>query len=233
MPRRGRTLAVDVGGTHVKALVEGADERRRFKTPRRLTAEDMVARTLELVDGWRFDRVSIGVPAQVVHGRVVHEPVNLGRGWIGFDYGRAFGKPTKVVNDAVMQAIGGYDGGKMLFLGFGTGLGSAMIVDGLVEALELGHLPFRRATFEDYVNREGRKRLGRKRWRAAVLETVDLFRQALQPDSILLGGGLADDLGACPANVTLGGNDDAFTGGFKLWQPRARRGQPALGYRSS
>jgi polyphosphate glucokinase len=214
-------LAVDVGGAHVKALVQGENEGRQFKSGRRLTAEHMVERTLELVADWDFDRISVGIPAQVVHGRVVHEPVNLGNGWVGFDFEGAFGKPTKVVNDAVMQALGSYDGGRMLFLGFGTGLGSAMIVDGSIEPLELGHLPFRRKTFEDYVGRDGRQRLGRRRWRQAVLETVKLLSNAMQPRYVVLGGGLADELGRLPAEVRLGGNENAFIGGYRLWEEAA------------
>ena len=155
-----RVLAVDVGGRHVKALVQGESERRRFKSDPPLTPERMVAQTLELVDGWEFDHVSVGVPAPVVDGRVVREPVNLGSGWQGFDFEAAFGRPTKVVNDAAMQALGSYEGGRMLFLGLGTGLGSTMIVDGVTVPMELGHLPFRRATFEEYVGRAGRQRLG-------------------------------------------------------------------------
>jgi hypothetical protein len=150
-------------------------------------------------------------------GAVVHEPVNLGTGWAGFDYEAAFAKPTKVVNDAAMQALGAYDGGRMLFLGLGTGLGSAMIVDGIVEPMELGHLPFKEATYEDYVGIRGLKRLGRKRWRAKVLEVIEQFSAALEPDYVVLGGGNAADLGKLPADVRLGQNEDAFAGGFRLW----------------
>jgi predicted NBD/HSP70 family sugar kinase len=210
-------LAVDVGGTHVKALLEGAEKRRRYVTPANLSAKVMTEKTLELVEGWEFDRVSIGVPARVVRGRVVHDPVNLGPGWVGFDFEAAFGAPAKVVNDAVMQAIGSYERGRMLFLGIGTGLGSAMIVDGVIVPMELGHLPFRRATFEDYVGRAGRRRLGQKRWRQAVLETVELLSAALQPESVVLGGGLADELEPPPDGVRVVGNELAFVGGFRLW----------------
>ena len=143
-----RVLAVDVGGRHVKALVQGESDRRRFRSSPELTPGQMVEGTLALVDGWDFDHVSVGVPAPVVDGRVVREPVNLGPGWQGFDYETAFGRPTKVMNDAAMQALGSYDGGRMLFLGLGTGLGSTMIVDGVIVPMELGHLPFRRATFD-------------------------------------------------------------------------------------
>ena len=192
-----RVLAVDVGGRHVKALVQGESERRRFKSGPDLTPERMVEGTLEIVAGWDFDRVSIGVPAPVADGRVVREPVNLGPGWQGFDFEAAFGRPTKVVNDAAMQAIGSYEGGRMLFLGLGTGLGSTMIVDGVTLPMELGHLPFRRATF--------------------VLETVQHLSAALQPDYVILGGGLADELDDLPADVQVGANELAFVGGFRLW----------------
>ena len=161
--------------------------------------------------------VSVGIPAPVVGGRVAHEPVNLGKGWAGFDYEDAFGKPTKVVNDAAMQALGSYAGGRMLFLGLGTGLGSTMIVDGILEPMELGHLPFRKATFEDYVGARGRERLGEKRWRKAVLETIDALAAALEPEYVVLGGGNAKRLGDLPPICRLGGNEDAFLGGFRLW----------------
>jgi polyphosphate glucokinase len=212
-----RVLAVDVGGRHVKALAQGEAERRRFRSGPDLTAERMVRETLELVDGWDFDRVSVGVPAPVAGNVVEREPVNLGTGWQGFDFEAAFGRPTKVANDAVMQAIGSYEGGRMLFLGLGTGLGSTMIVDGTIVPMELAHLPFRRATFEDYVGRAGRTRLGRKRWRDAVLKTIEHLSAALLPDYIVLGGGLADELDGLPANVRVGGNELAFLGGFRLW----------------
>jgi polyphosphate glucokinase len=213
-----RVLAVDVGGRHVKALVQGEGERRRFKSSPELTPERMVEGTLELVEGWEFDHVSVGVPAPVAGGKVARDPVNLGGGWKGFDFAAAFGRPTKVVNDAAMQAIGSYEGGRMLFLGLGTGLGSTMIVEGVLVPMELGHLPFRRATFEDYVGRAGRRRLGPKRWRAAVLETIGHLSAALLPDYVVLGGGLADELEELPAGVRVGGNELAFVGGFRLWE---------------
>jgi predicted NBD/HSP70 family sugar kinase len=213
-----RVLAVDVGGRHVKALAQGEAERRRFKSGPDLTPERMVAGTLELVDGWQFDCVSVGIPAPVTGGVVEREPVNLGTGWKGFDFEAAFGRPTKVVNDAVMQAIGSYEGGRMLYLGLGTGLGSTLIVDDTIVPMELAHLPFRRATFEDYVGRAGRERLGRKRWREAVLETIDHLSAALLPDYVVIGGGLADELVELPANVRVGGNELALLGGFRLWE---------------
>jgi polyphosphate glucokinase len=214
-----RVLAVDVGGRHVKALVQGETERRRFKSGPDMTARRMVEGTLEIVAGWDFDRVAIGVPAPVVDGAVVHDPVNLGPGWKGFDFQAAFGRPTKVVNDAAMQAIGSYRGGRMLFLGLGTGLGSTLIVDDVLVPMELGHLPFRRSTFEDYVGRAGRARLGRKRWREAVAKTIGHLSAALQPEYLVVGGGLADELDAdsLPEHVTVGGNELAFVGAFRLW----------------
>jgi predicted NBD/HSP70 family sugar kinase len=213
-----KTLAVDVGGRNVKALLEGEHGRRRFKSGPELTPKSMVKQLAGLVEGWDFDHVSIGVPAPVADGRVLKEPVNLGKGWLGFDFEAAFGKPTKVVNDAVMQAIGSYEGGRMLYLGLGTGLGSTMILEGTIQPMELGHLPYRRATFEEFVGRVGRVRLGPKRWRQAVFETIAYLSAALQPDYVMLGGGLANELGTLPENVRLGGNEHAFEGGFKLWE---------------
>jgi polyphosphate glucokinase len=216
-PRVGAVLAVDVGGSHVKLLLNGEAERRRFTSGRRLTAEQMVRGVLELADDLDYEAVSVGVPAPVLAGRVVHEPPNLGKGWVGFGFEEAFGKPTKVINDAAMQALGSYDGGRMLFLGLGTGLGSTMIVDGIIEPMELGHLPFRKATFEDYVGARGRKRLGDKRWRKAVRETIAALVAALEPEYVVLGGGNAPDVGKLPEVCRLGANEDAFLGGFRLW----------------
>src|SRR6476469_9620069 len=147
----------------------------------------MVAGVLKAVDGWSWDVASVGIPTPVRGGKVVAEPVNLGKGWVGFDYEAAFGKPTKVVNDAVMQAVGSYGGGRMLFLGLGTGLGSAMIVDGMIEPLELGHLPFRKKTFEDYVGERGLKKRGKKKWKKAVFETVERLSAAMEADEVVLG----------------------------------------------
>jgi polyphosphate glucokinase len=178
----------------------------------------MVDGVLELVDGWSWDLVSVGIPTPVHGGRVAVEPINLGKGWTGFDYAAAFGKPTKVVNDAAMQALGSYEGGRMLFLGLGTGLGSALVVDGVVEPMELGHLPFRKKTFEDYVGERGRKRRGRKRWEKAVRQTVETFTEALDPEYVVLGGGNADKLSELPPLCRLGDNENAFLGGFRLWQ---------------
>jgi polyphosphate glucokinase len=213
-------LAVDVGGSHVKVLIStDGNEPRRFESGPKLGPREMVDGVVGITADWAYDAVSVGIPSPVHAGRVVSDPVNLGPGWAGFDYEGAFGKPTKVVNDAAMQALGDYDGGKMLFLGLGTGLGSALIVDGIVEPMELAHLPFRKATFEDYVGERGRERLGKKKWRAAVVETVERLTAALEPDYVVLGGGNAKRLDELPENVRLGANSNAFIGGFRLWGP--------------
>ncbi len=216
-PKAPAVLAVDVGGSHVKILLNGDNDRRRFVSGKRMTAEQMATGVLELAEGLNYEYVSVGVPAPVLAGRVVREPVNLGKGWTGFDFPSAFGKPTKVINDAAMQALGSYQGGRMLFLGLGTGLGSTMIVDGIIEPMELGHLPFRKATFEDYVGGRGHARLGDKRWRKAVLETIDHLVKALEPEYVVLGGGSAAQVGELPPYCRLGANEDAFLGGFRLW----------------
>ena len=221
-PAAPAVLAVDVGGSHVKMVVNGGNERRRFVSGAALTPDDMVHGVLELTKDWDYGAVTVGVPAPVRGDRVTLEPANLGSGWVGFDFGAAFGKPTKVLNDAAMQAFGSYSGGRMLFLGLGTGLGTTMIVDGIIEPMELAHLPYRKGTYEDYVGLRGLKRLGKKRWRKAVYEVVELLTAALQPDYVVLGGGNADKLDELPPNARLGQNEDAFLGGFRVWVPRKR-----------
>ena len=212
-------LAVDVGGSHVKALVSTEGERRRFDSGPTLTPAEMVAGVHDLAQGWSWDVVSVGIPTPIHGGKAIAEPVNLGEGWVGFDYAAAFGKPTKIVNDAVMQAVGSYEGGRMLFLGLGTGLGSALIADGIVQPLELGHLPFRDKTFEDYVSERALERHGRKRWRHAVFEVVERLSAAMEPDYVVLGGGGADELEDLPPKSRRGDNRRAFVGGFRLWDP--------------
>jgi polyphosphate glucokinase len=212
-------LAVDVGGSHVKALLEGQSERRRFASGPQLSAQEMADGVLAVVDGWSFDQVSVGVPTPVRGGMPIAEPVNLGEGWVGFDYDAAFGVPTKIVNDAVMQAIGSYEGGRMLFLGLGTGLGSALIADGVVEPLELAHLPYRKKTFEEYVSEAALMRKGKKKWRKDVFDVVARLFAALQPDYVVIGGGGVVELDALPPNCRRGDNTNAFLGGFRLWQP--------------
>ena len=203
----------------MKVLLSHDAEERRIDSGPQLGPQEMIAGIAGLTADWSYDRVSIGIPAPIHDGRVVSEPVNLGTGWVGFDFQEAFAKPTKVVNDAAMQALGSYEGGRMLFLGLGTGLGSALVVNGLVEPMELGHLPFRKETFEDYVGERGRKRLGDKKWQKAVAEVVDRLSMALEPDYVVLGGGNAKRLGTLPRNARLGRNDNAFVGAFRLWDP--------------
>ena len=217
--RTPSVLVVDVGGSHVKVMLSGERERRRFESGPDLTPQEMVEGVRGLADGWSFDRVSVGIPTPVRGDKAIADPVNLGGGWVGFDFEAAFGVPTKVVNDAVMQAIGSYDGGRMLFLGLGTGLGSALIVEGIVEPLELGHLPFRKKTFEDYVSIRALKKHGKKRWRKAVFEVVERLSAAMEPDYVVIGGGGADDLDELPPNARRGDNEQAFVGGFRLWDP--------------
>ena len=214
-------LAVDVGGSHVKVLVEGEQTERRASSGPRMTAKQMVAAVRELAADWSWDRVSVGIPSPVHMGRVVSDPVNLGKGWVAFDYPGAFGAPTKVVNDAAMQALGSYETGTMLFLGLGTGLGSALVTSGIVQPMELGHLPYRKGTYEDYVGEAALVRVGKKRWRKHVAAVVATFVAALEPDYIVLGGGNAEKLDELPEGSRLGDNANAFIGGFRLWDPEA------------
>ena len=214
-------LSVDVGGTHVKVLAQGESEHRAVESGPKMTGEEMVKAALALADGWTWDRVSVGIPSPVHHGKVVADPINLGEGWVGLSYTELFGHPTKVVNDAAMQALGSYDGGTMLFLGLGTGLGSALVADGLVQPMELGHLPFRKKTYEEYVGDAARKRRGAKRWQKDVAEVIEALTAALEPDYVVLGGGNAKRLDPLPEGVRLGDNDNAFKGGFRLWEDPA------------
>jgi polyphosphate glucokinase len=211
-------LVVDVGGTHVKILATGQKQPRKFLSGPKLTARQMVAGVKKLAKDWRYDAVSIGYPGPVVRNRPLTEPYNLGRGWAGFDFEAAFKCPVKVTNDAAMQALGSYRNGKMLFLGLGTGLGSAMVVDGIVEPMELGHLPYRRRTFEDYVGVAGRKRLGQKKWERAVWDVIARLIAALEPEEVVLGGGNVKNLIRLPSKCRAGDNTNAFVGGFRLWQ---------------
>ncbi len=210
-------LVVDVGGTHVKLLATGQTEPRRFVSGPTLTAEMMVAGVKELTKDWKYDVVTIGYPGPVPHGRPVAEPHNLGTGWFGFDYQAAFGCPVKVINDAAMQALGSYRGGKMLFLGLGTGLGSALIVDGIIEPMELGHLPYRKGTYEDYLGIRGIEKFGKKKWRRYVEDVVARLIAALQADDVVLGGGNVKKLKDLPPMCRAGDNSNAFAGGFRLW----------------
>jgi polyphosphate glucokinase len=212
-------LAIDVGGTHVKARLSTGGEKRRFDSGPALTPKQMADGVLALTTGWSWDAVSIGIPTPVRNGVPMREPINIGPGWVAFDYEAAFDKPTKVVNDAVMQALGSYEGGRMLFLGLGAGLGSTMIIDGTIAPMELGHLPFRKKTFEDYVSVRVLPRAGKKRWKRAVFDTVELLVAALEPEYVVLGGGGVKELDELPPNARRGDNENAFVGGFRLWEP--------------
>jgi len=214
-----RILAVDVGGTNVKVLLSGPHVPRKVASGPEMTARAMVAAVKQLTRDWRYEVVSLGYPGPVLHGKPVVNPKNLGGGWVGFDFARAFGKPVRIVNDAAMQALGSYQGGRMLFLGLGTGLGSAMIVDGRLEPLELAHLPYKKGkTYEDYVGLRGLKRLGKKRWRRAVADVVEKLQAAVEADYVVLGGGNAKLLRSPPRGARLGENSNAFRGGFLLWR---------------
>jgi len=211
-------LAVDVGGTHVKVLVSGQTEARKFDSGPGLVPRRMVSGVKKITGDWTYDAVSIGYPGPALHNMPVSEPHNLGRGWVGFDFEAAFGRPLKLINDAAMQALGSYRGsGKMLFLGLGTGLGSAMIIDGVVEPMELGHLPWKQHTYEHYVGQRGLDRLGVHKWRRHVAEAVKQLTAALEPEDIVLGGGNVKQLKTLPPNCRAGENANAFLGGFRLW----------------
>ena len=216
-------LVVDIGGTHVKLLATGRDEPVKFASGPTLTPRQMVAGVKKLGRGWKYQAISMGYPGLVLHGRVVAEPHNLGRGWVAFDYHAAFGRPVKIINDAAMQALGSYKGGKMLFLGLGTGLGSALVVDGIVEPMELGHLPYRKGTYEAYIGQRGLEQRGKKKWRRHVAEVVAALIAALEPDDVVLGGGNVKKLKELPAGCRAGDNANAFVGGGRLWEQAAPR----------
>jgi len=214
-----KVLVIDVGGTNIKLLATGQKEARKFPSGPTMTAETMVRVAKRTAKGWDYDVVSIGYPGPVVHGRPLREPHNLAPGWLNFDFEQAFGRPVKVLNDAAMQALGSYKGGRMLFLGLGTGLGSAMIVDGALEPMELAHLPYKNGkTYEDYVGVRGLKRLGNKKWQQHVRKIVRQLRDALIAEEVVLGGGNVKNLGELPPGTRLGNNANAFLGGFRIWR---------------
>jgi polyphosphate glucokinase len=216
-PPGKRVLVIDVGGTSVKILASGQSEIRSFLSGPALTPLRMVSEVKKLAADWTYDVVSIGYPGPVLQGRPTAEPINLGHGWVGYDFAAAFGRPVKVVNDAALQAMGSYQGGKMLFLGLGTGLGSALIIDGEVEPMELGHLPYKKGTYESYVGRAGLERDGKKKWRRRVADVLERLTAALRPDETVIGGGNVKKLHALPARCRAGHNANAFRGGFRLW----------------
>jgi polyphosphate glucokinase len=212
-------LTVDVGGSHVKVLLAGESKARRFESGPNLTAQEMVDGVAAAAAGWSWDVVTIGIPTPVRGNQAINEPANLGKGWVGFDYAAAFGAPTKLLNDAAMQAVGSYEGGRMLFLGLGTGLGSALVVERIVVPLEFAHFPFRKSTLEEHVGERALIRCGKKKWRRTVFEVVDHLTAAMEPDYVVLGGGGITELDELPPRCRRGKNANAFLGGFRLWEP--------------
>jgi len=227
MPSRTKVLVIDIGGTHVKILATGRRTIVKIPSGPEMTPRKMVAEVLKAAAEWRYSHVSIGYPGPVLHGKPVSDPHNLGKGWVGFNFHKAFGRPVKLVNDAAMQAVGSYEGKRMLFLGLGTGLGSALIVDGVLEPLELAHLPYKNGrTYEDYIGLRGLERLGKKKWRRCVADVVTRLKTALEADYVVIGGGNARLLKDLPAEARLGSNANAMRGGARLWQtsPKTRGG---------
>lgn len=225
---RMKILVIDVGGTHVKVRATSHQKRMEIPSGRKMTARKMIAAVQKIITGWRYDAITIGYPGAVVHGHIASEPHNLGPGWLGFNFTKAFGCSIKIINDAAMQAVGSYQGKRMLFLGLGTGLGSAMIVDGVLAPLELAHLPYKKGrTYEDYVGLAGLKRLGKRKWRRHVNDVVKQLKAALEADYVVIGGGDARLLKTLPRGARLGDNANAFRGGCRLWaksfQSEARR----------
>ena len=214
-----KILVIDVGGTNVKVLATGHKKRVEIPSGPKMTPAKMVAAVRAATVGWKYDAVSIGYPGAVVHGRPIIEPRHLGSGWVGFDFKKALGRPVKLVNDAAMQALGSYQGGRMLFLGLGTGLGSALIVENVLEPMELAHLPYKKGrSYEDYLGLAGLKRLGKKKWHHLVNKIVGQLKRAVQADYVVIGGGNARLLKRLPAATRLGDNSNAFKGGNRLWQ---------------
>ncbi|HEY6824948.1 MAG TPA: ROK family protein [Steroidobacteraceae bacterium] len=219
-PDRRHVLVIDVGGTHVKFRIGVRGAVQEFDSGPKMTPARMTRHLRKLLGGQRYDAVSIGYPGLVYHGRIAAEPHNLGNGWVGYDFDAALGRAVRVINDAAMQAIGSYRGGRMLFLGLGTGLGATLIIDGIVEPTEVGHMPYKHGrTFEDYVGEHGRKRLGNRRWRKVVRKVIATLSAAFEADYIVLGGGNARRLMKLPPGVRLGSNLHAFVGGLRLWDP--------------
>jgi len=216
-----KVLVIDIGGTNVKMLASGHSQPRKFPSGPRLTPAQMVAGVKKQTQDWEYDVVSVGVPGPVVLGQLIADPHNLGSGWVGFDFGSAFGVPVKLVNDAAMQALGSYRGGKMIFFGLGTGLGTALVINGLAESRELAHFPYKKSTYEEYVGVRALRRLGKKKWRKHVAEIVNNFVTRIHADDVVLGGGNVKKLKKLPKGVRAGDNANAFLGGFRLWEQEA------------
>ncbi|MEO8123279.1 MAG: ROK family protein [Burkholderiales bacterium] len=217
-----KVLAIDVGGSHVKILATGETEERKFESGPKMTPAQMVEGVKSLAKGWRYDVVAIGYPGVVIRDQPATEPYNLAPGWVAFDYPTAFGCPVKIINDAAMQALGGYRCGKLLFLGLGTGLGTTLIVDGVVVPMELAHLPYRKGSFEDYVGERAFERDGKKKWRKRVVDVVERLKAAFIPDDVVIGGGNLRLLKELPEGCRAGDNANAFAGGFRLWTAAPR-----------
>ncbi len=221
-----KVLVIDVGGTHVKVYTTRRVEPLKIDSGPEMTPKKMVAAVKAITAGWQYDYASIGYPGPVVHNKPLREPFNLGKGWVGFDFRRAFGCPVQVINDAAMQALGSYRGGRMLFLGLGTGLGSAFIVNGVLEPMELAHLPYKHGkSYEDYLGVAALKRHGEKKWTRHVFDVVEQLKNALQAEYVVLGGGNAKRLTSLPEDTFLGQNENARLGGLRLWQKRVKHGK--------
>jgi len=225
-PNQQKILVVDIGGTNIKLLASGHRTPVKIPSGPEMTPRKMVTAVRKATAEWEYSKVSIGYPGPVLNGKPVSDPHNLACGWVGFDFHKAFGRPVKLVNDAAMQAIGSYEGRRMLFLGLGTGLGSALIADGVLEPMELAHLPYKKGrTYEDYIGLQGLKRLGKKKWRGHVTDVVTRLKAALGADYVVIGGGNAKLLKELPAGARLGTNANAFRGGFRLWQGKRTSGK--------
>jgi polyphosphate glucokinase len=216
-----KVLVIDVGGTHVKVLLSGEETPRKFVSGPTMTAAEMVKGVKQITKDWKYQAIAMGYPGPVLRNRPLLEPHNLGKGWVGFHFEQALGCPIKVMNDAAMQALGSYRKGRMLFLGLGTGLGTALVEEGIVEPMELGHLPYRKGTYEDYVGLRGLKKRGKKRWRKSVFDVVKKMSAALEPHEVVLGGGNVKKLKELPPHCRAGDNFNAFRGGFRLWNVAA------------
>jgi hypothetical protein len=221
-----KILVIDIGGSNVKLMISSRAKRRKFPSGSKLTPRQLIAKTKAAVADWKFDAVAIGFPAPVIKGRIAAEPKHLGKGWTRFDFRKAFGKPVRVINDAAMQALGSYHGGRMLFLGFGTGLGSALLWDHTVLSLELGDLAYIDGTVEDWLSDDGMEALGEEAWQEEALRVIPALKQSFIADYVVLGGGNAKRIEKLPRGVELGHNRNAFAGGVRLWQTEPRTGRP-------
>ncbi|MDQ1184366.1 ROK family protein [Agrobacterium larrymoorei] len=214
-------LSIDIGGSHVKILSSAGGEEQKAESGKSMTASDMVAAVKAMAEDIKYDVISMGYPGPVVHNKPLRDPVNLGDGWVGFDYETAFGHPVRIINDALMQALGSYKGGRMLFLGLGTGLGAAMIVENVAQPMEIAHLPYRKGkSYEHYVSEAYREKKGHKKWQKRVFDVVEALTAALEPDYVVIGGGNVEKLDSLPPKCRRGDNTLAFEGGFRLWKDK-------------